>query len=70
MQTWTPKPGYQTDDIAAGPATQVSIKFKSDTASSYLVTVTCPQGTPTLSEQVLSGHGGPGKGGGESGGGG
>jgi len=70
MQTWTPKPGYQTDDIAAGPATQVSIKFKSDTASSYLVTVTCPQGTPTLSEQVLSGHGGPGKGGGETGGGG
>jgi hypothetical protein len=69
LQTWTPKPGYQAEDISAGPATQVSVKFKSDTASSYLVTVTCSQGTPTLSEQVVT-HGGPGKGGGESGGGG
>jgi serine/threonine-protein kinase len=66
LQTWTPKPGYQADDVSAGPAIQVSVKFKSDTASSYLVTVTCSQGTPTLSEQVLSGHGGPGKGGGGS----
>lgn len=68
LQTWTPKPGYQAEDISAGPAAQVNVKFKSDTASSYLVTVTCSQGTPTLSEQVVT-HGGPGKGGGESGGG-
>src|SRR5262245_11930846 len=64
LQTWTPKPGFRADDVAAGPATQVSVKFKSDTDGSFLVVVTCAQGTPTLSEQVIPDHGGPGGGGG------
>ena len=58
LHTWTPKPGYSADDVSAGPATEVSVKFKSDTAADLLVVVTCPQGTPTLSEQVIPDHGG------------
>jgi hypothetical protein len=67
LVSWTPKTGYQAEDVNPGPAAQASVKFKSDTTPSVLAVVTCPSGTPTLSDQVLSDHGGPGRGGGGSG---
>jgi len=46
LVSWSPNPGFRADDPVRGPAAAASIRFESDVADDYLVTITCDQGQP------------------------
>lgn len=54
MDTIAPRPGYRIDGSQPGPAQSASVRFKVDVAhghaTEYLVTVTCPDGRPNMTE--------------------
>jgi len=45
LVSWSPDPGYRTDDVARGPATTASVKFKNG-GTENVVVVTCQGGEP------------------------
>jgi hypothetical protein len=53
---WSPAPGYQTDDLRRGPATQVGITFES-TDREVSVSVSCEANTaqPTIHDSAKTG---------------
>lgn len=45
LMSWSPDPGWRTDDVSPGPAATASVKFKNDGAENVTV-VTCRDGEP------------------------
>ena len=48
LLSWSPNPGFRSDDPVRGPATTVSVRFESDVDADYLVTATCRDGVATI----------------------
>ncbi|GAB3561103.1 hypothetical protein GCM10027344_15100 [Spelaeicoccus albus] len=48
LESWSPAPGYDTDDVHRGPARVASIEFEGDDRPDYLVSVQCKNGKPTI----------------------
>lgn len=45
LMSWSPDPGWRTDDVSPGPAATASVKFKNDGTENVTV-VTCRDGEP------------------------
>jgi hypothetical protein len=59
LVSWSPNPGWRADDPVRGPAAEVSVRFESDVAADYKITVTCVNGTPAVHEGPdVDDHGG------------
>ncbi|WP_460440295.1 hypothetical protein [Amycolatopsis stemonae] len=61
LVSWSPAPGYRTDDVSRGPAATASVKFKSDGAENTTV-VTCRGGEPHAETVADDGGGHRGRG--------
>ncbi len=48
LLSWSPNPGFRSDDPVTGPAATVSVRFESDIYADYKVTATCPGGTASV----------------------
>ncbi len=62
LLSWSPAPGYRTDDVSRGPAATASVKFKDD-GTENLTAVTCRGGEPhaeTVADDDGGGHHGRG----------
>ncbi|MFJ7219896.1 hypothetical protein [Amycolatopsis sp. NPDC098790] len=59
LLSWSPDPGYRTDDVSRGPATTASVKFKND-GTENVVVVTCQAGEPHAETVADKGHHGRG----------
>ncbi|MFJ1768387.1 hypothetical protein ACIOD2_49280 [Amycolatopsis sp. NPDC088138] len=55
LLSWSPDPGYRTDDISRGPAATASIKFKNGGTENEVV-VTCHDGKPRADTVADDGH--------------
>jgi hypothetical protein len=51
LVAWSPTQGYETGDVARGPAATTRVTFESD-ANSVTMVVTCSSGTPTATSSV------------------
>jgi hypothetical protein len=66
LLSWSPNPGYRTDDPVRGPAATVSVRFESDIVEDLLVTAACAGTVATITQGPDGGgggHRGPGGGG-------
>ncbi len=61
LNSWSPAPGFHTDDVSRGPATTASVKFESDQAENR-VAVTCRDGEPHAETAADDGGGHRGRG--------
>ncbi len=59
LVSWSPDPGFRTDDVDRGPATSASVKFKNDGTENVSV-VTCRDGEPHAETVADEGHHGRG----------
>ncbi|MEV7038203.1 hypothetical protein [Amycolatopsis sp. NPDC051061] len=59
LMSWSPAPGYRTDDVSRGPAATASVKFK-DGGTENLTVVTCRDGEPHAETVADEGHHGRG----------
>ncbi|WP_370965183.1 hypothetical protein [Amycolatopsis sp. cg9] len=59
LLSWSPAPGFRTDDVARGPAATASVKFKNDGTENVSV-VTCRDGAPHADTVADEGHHGRG----------
>jgi hypothetical protein len=59
LMSWSPAPGYRTDDVSRGPAATASVKFKND-GTENLTVVTCRDGEPHAETVADEGHHGRG----------
>lgn len=59
LLSWSPDPGYRTDDVVRGPAATASVKFKND-GTENLTAVTCRDGEPHAETIADEGHHGRG----------
>jgi hypothetical protein len=62
LRSWSPNPGFRTDDVSRGPAASASIKFKNGGTENVTV-VTCVGGEPhaeSVADDHHGGHGGDG----------
>jgi len=58
---WVPKNGYRVDEVARGPAAQVSVWFESDSFDDVLAVVVCSGGKAALTDHPeIDDHGGGG----------
>ena len=49
LVSWSPNPGYRSDDPVRGPAAEVSVRFENDSNDSdYKVTATCTDGVANV----------------------
>lgn len=53
LDSWSPAPGFDSDDVHRGPATVASIEFEGDDMPDYLVTVRCRGGKPAISSVIV-----------------
>lgn len=53
LESWSPAPGFDSDDVHRGPAHVASIEFEGDDMPDYLVTVRCKGGSPTFQSIVV-----------------
>lgn len=53
LDSWSPAPGFETDDVHRGPATVVSIEFEGDDRPDYLVTARCRNGKPAITSVMV-----------------
>jgi serine/threonine-protein kinase len=67
LVSWSPNPGFRSDDPVTGPAATVSVRFESDVYADYLVTGTCTGGTAEVKlgpdDHDDDDHSGPDRGG-------
>ncbi|WP_328617365.1 hypothetical protein OHS18_14240 [Amycolatopsis sp. NBC_00355] len=61
LRSWSPDPGYRTDDVSRGPAASASIKFKNG-GTENVVVVTCTGDEPHAETVADDHHGGRGNG--------
>jgi hypothetical protein len=59
LVSWSPDPGYRTDDVSRGPAATASVKFKNG-GTENVVVVTCHDGEPRADTVADDHHGGRG----------
>ncbi len=62
LRSWSPDPGFRTDDVSRGPAASASIKFKNGDTENVTI-VTCVGGEPhaeSVADDHHGGHGGDG----------
>jgi hypothetical protein len=59
LMSWSPDPGWRTDDVSPGPAATASVKFKDDGTENVTV-VTCRDGEPHAETVADEGHHGRG----------
>ncbi len=49
LLSWSPNPGYRSDDPVTGPAAEVSVRFENDSNDAdYKVTATCTDGVANV----------------------
>lgn len=53
LESWSPAPGFDSDDVHRGPARVASIEFEGDDMPDYLVTVRCKGGSPTFDSTIV-----------------
>jgi len=59
LVSWSPNPGFRSDDPVRGPAAYVSVRFESDYNADYKVTGSCADGVATiLAGPDVDDHGG------------
>jgi len=59
LVSWSPDPGYRSDDVSRGPAATASVKFKNG-GTENVVAVTCHDGEPRADTVADDHHGGRG----------
>ncbi|WP_284742624.1 hypothetical protein [Amycolatopsis sp. RTGN1] len=59
LMSWSPDPGWRTDDVSPGPAATASVKFKNDGTENVTI-VTCRDGEPHAETVADEGHHGRG----------